>query len=175
MGLLIVISVVFVGLLAALVVVTRHFVSPDRLPVTAVWIEELSIERYRPMLRLLNREDLDFLRAQPDFTERMATEFRMQRCRAFQEYLQQMDDDFKRISMALKILMVQSKQDRADLASALVRRQITFAYGMMMVQFELVLYRYGVWTVDVADLMKLFNGMRLELRALVPAESRAGV
>ena len=90
-----------------------------------------------------------FLRAQPGFTARMATEFRMQRCRAFREYLRQMDDDFKRICMALKILVVQSKRDRGDLTSVLMRRQISFAYGMMMVRFQLVLYRYGFWTVDV--------------------------
>ena len=127
------------------------------------------------MLRLLDQEDLDFLRAQPGFTARMATEFRIQRCRALRDYLRQMDHDFKRICMALKILTVQSKHDRGDLASVLVRSQITFAYGMMMAQFQLVLYRYGVWTVDVTDLMKLFDGMRFELRALVPTESWAGV
>ena len=175
MGFILAASAIFIGLLTVLVIVTRQLASPEPLPVTAAWIEELSSERYRPMLRLLDRQDLEFLRVQPGFTARMATEFRMQRCRAFREYLQQMDGDFKRICMALKILVVQSKCDRGDLTSALMRRQISFAYGMMMVRFQLVLYRYGFWTVDVADLMKLFDGMRLELRTLVPAESWAGV
>ena len=85
-----------------------------------------------------------------------------------------MDGDFKRICLALKILVVQSKRDRGELTSALMRRQISFAFGMMMVHFQLVLYRYGFWTVNVADLMKLFDGMRLELRKLVPAESWMG-
>ena len=53
----------------------------------------------------------------------------------------------------------------------LMRRQISFADGMMMVRFQLVLYRYGFWTLDVADPTKLFDGTRLELRTLVPAES----
>jgi hypothetical protein len=109
-------SVVSVALLAALVVVIRQLASPGRLPVTAHWIDELSIERYRPMSRLLDQEDLHFLRAQPGFTPKMAAAFRSQRCRVFRGYLRQMEDDFKRICMALKILMVQSEYDRPDLA-----------------------------------------------------------
>ena len=104
----------------------------------------------------------------------MATKFRMQRCQLFQEYLRNLDNDFKRICMALKVLMVQSEHDRPDLASVLVRNQMTFAYGMTMVRFQLVCYRYGVGTVEVTGLVKLFDGLRLELRTLVPAESWAG-
>ena len=72
-------SVVFIGLVLVLVKLTRRFASPQQLPVTAEWIEELSIERYRPMLRLLNQKDLLFLRAQPGFAPQMATDFRIQR------------------------------------------------------------------------------------------------
>jgi hypothetical protein len=171
MGFLIAASVVFVGLVLVLVKLTRHFASPQHLPVTAEWIEELSIERYRPMLGLLNQEDLQFLRTQPGFTPQMATSFRIQRCQLVQEHLRNLDSDFKRICMALKVLMVQAEHDRPELASALVRNQMTFAYGMVMVQFQLVFYRYGVGTVDVTGLVKLFDGLRLQLRTLVPAES----
>ena len=166
--------VVFIGLVLVLVKLTRRFASPQYLPVTAGWIEELSIERYRPMLRLLNKEDLDFLRAQPGFTPRMATDFRIQRCHLLLEYLRALEIDFKRICTALKVLMVQAEHDRPDLASVLLRNEMTFAYGMTVVQFQLVFYRYGVGTVDATDLVKLFDGLRLELRTLVPAESWAG-
>src|ERR1035441_4652021 len=112
MGFLLAASVVFIGLVLVLVKLTRHFASPQHLPVSAEWIEELSIERYRPMLRLLNQEDLHFLHAQPGFTPQMATNFRIQRCQLFQEYLRHLDNDFKRICMALKVLMVEAKHDR---------------------------------------------------------------
>jgi hypothetical protein len=173
MSLLIAASVVLSGLVLVLVKLIRHFASPQHLPVTAEWIEELSIERYRPMLRLLNQEDLHFLRAQPGFTPQMATKFRTQRCQLFQEYLRRLDSDFKRICTALKVLLVQSENDRSDLAYDLARNQLTFAYGMAMVQLQLVFYRYGVGTVDVTALVKLFDGLRLELGTLVPAESWA--
>jgi hypothetical protein len=174
MGFIIAASALFICLVAALIKLARHFASPQRLPITVEWLDELSIERHRPMLRLLDEEDLDFLRLQPGFTPEMATKFRIQRCQLFNEYLGDLDNDFKRICMALKVLMVQSKYDRPDLASVLVHKQMTFAYAMTTVQFQLVFYRYGMGSVDVTDLMKLFDGMRLELRTLVSAESWAG-
>jgi len=174
MGPLIAISVVFIGFVFSLLKLTRPFGSPQPLPVTAEWIEGLSIERYRPMLRLLDGEDFQFLRTQPGFTSQLEAELRIQRYKTFREYLGQLDDDFKRTCRALKVVLVQSKYDRPELASLLVQNQMTFAYGMMMARFQLVCYRYGVGTVDVTCLLKLFDGMRLELRTLVPAESRVG-
>lgn len=174
MVLIVAASLVLVGLLLVLLRLTRHFASPQQLPVNADWIDDLSTEHYRPMLRLLDGEDLRFLGTQPGFTPKMATKFRIQRCQLFQRYLGTLDDDFKRICTALKLLMVQAQQDRPDLASVLVWNQINFAYGLMMAQFHVTCYRYGIGTVDVTGLVKLFDGMRLELRTLVPAELGAG-
>jgi hypothetical protein len=146
----------------------------SKLPVTTDWLDDLSIERYRPMLRLLDAEDLRFLRNQPGFTPKMAAKFRAQRCRIFRGYLRSMRVDFAHICTALKIVMVQSQQDRPDLASALLRSQITFTFGMVAVQFRLLLYRCGTDRVEVTALVKVFDGMRLELRTLVPVEMLAG-
>lgn len=167
-------SAIFIGLVSALVALTRHFASPHRLPVTADWIDESASERYRPMLRLLSREDLHILRTRPGCTPQMVAAFRRQRYQIFRMYLRQLDSNFQRLCMALKVVMVQSQDDRPDLALALLRNQITFAFGLTMVRFQAVCYRYGVGTVDVASLLKRIDGMRLELRALIPAESCAG-
>jgi hypothetical protein len=98
----------------------------NRLPVTTDWLDDLSIERYRLMLRLLAEEDQRFLRKQPGFTPRMAARFRTQRCQFVRGYIRSIKVDFGRICATLKVVMVQSQQDRPDLASALVRSQITF-------------------------------------------------
>jgi hypothetical protein len=140
------------------------------LPVTTDWLDDLSTERYRPMLRLIDEEDLRFLRKQPGFTPQMFAKFRAQRCRIFRGYLRAMQVDFGRICTALKIVLAQSQQDRPDLASALLQSQITFACGMVAVQFRLLLYRWGCGKVEVTGLVKVFDGMRLELRTFVPAE-----
>jgi len=144
------------------------------LPVTTDWLDDLSTERYRPMLRLLDEEDLRSLRNQPVFAPQMAARFRAQRCRMVWEYLGSMQVDFARICTALKIVMAQSQQDRPDLASALFRSQITFLYGMVAIRFRLLLYRWGFGKVEVTSLVKVFDGMRLELRRFVPAEVSVG-
>jgi len=160
----------FVGLGVALCLLIRRLgFAGASLPVTAEWIDELSIERYRPMMRLLDSSDIEFLRAQPGFTPSMATKLRIQRCQIFRGYLRCLSTDFKRVCAALKILMLQSRHDRPDLASVLVHSQVMFACGMLAVHVRVFLYRWGFGGVDVTGLVKIFDGMRLELRRLVPA------
>lgn len=142
--------------------------SRGTLPVTAEWIDELSVERYRPMIRLLDGEDLEFLRSQPGFTSKMETKLRTQRCQIFRGYLRCLNADFGRVCAAIKVLMLQSRNDRPDLAAVLVRHQLTFILGMCLVQGRLVLYRWGMGDVDVSSLVEVFDKMRLELRLLVP-------
>jgi hypothetical protein len=171
MGLLIgfsIIGSVVIG--AGLFWIVRRLLSPAAsLPVTAAWIDELSVERYRPMLRLLDGEDLQFLRAQPGLSARAISKLRNQRCDIFRGYLRCLHTDFQRVCVALKILMLQSRDDRPDLAAALIRQQVLFATGMLAVQFHLFLYRWGFSRVDVTELVRIFDSMRLELRSLVPA------
>lgn len=142
--------------------------SGGTVPVTPEWIDELSIERYLPMIRLLDGEDLEFLRAQPGFTSEMVAKLRLQRCQIFREYLRCLNADFGRVSAAMKILILQSRNDRPDLAAALVRHQAAFLSGMLVIRFRLFLYRWGLGAVDVTDLVKVFEKLRLELRSLVP-------
>lgn len=156
-------------LLALRLLIHKLAVTGGRLPVTAEWIDELSIERYRPMMRLLEREDLDFLRSQPGFNPRMATKLRIQRCQIFRGYLRCLSADFSRVCAAIKVLMLQSRHDRPDLAAALVRHQVTFTSGIIVVHVRLFLYRWGIGAVNVSSLVKTFDVMRLELRTLVPA------
>jgi hypothetical protein len=165
----IVIGTAFVGMLLAAALLFRKLNSPGgSLPVTAEWIDALSVEQYLPMMRLLDGQDLAFLRSQPGFTPAMAANLRVQRCRVFRGYLRCLDTDFSRVSTALKLVMLHSGLDRPDLASVLVHHQLMFASGLAMIQVRLFLYRWGVGTVDVASLVKIFDTMRMELRSMVP-------
>ena len=49
------------------------------LPLTSEWINDISLDRYRPMLRMLDEGDIAFLRCQPGFTPNMAKRLRTQR------------------------------------------------------------------------------------------------
>jgi hypothetical protein len=168
---IIVISIVFLAaLILATVAVLRRLDSPNRsLPVTAEWIDELSTGRYRPMMRLLDSRDIEFLRSQAGFTPKMEAKLRAQRCQIFRGYLRCLDMDFQRVCMALKLVLLHSEQDRPDLSALLVHHRIMFATGLLAARFRLFLYRWGICTVDVTSLLRIFDVMRIELRTLVPA------
>jgi hypothetical protein len=144
----------------------RFGVAP--LPPTTDWIDEFSVERYRPMLRLLNDADLLFLCSHSSVTPKHVAHFRQERCKILRGYLRSLRTDFTRIVAALKLVMTQASSDRPDLAAVLIRSQATFAACMLLAHVQLLLYSFGIGTVDVAALLKVFEGMRLELRTLVP-------
>ena len=149
--------------------IRRIAFSSGDLPVTAEWIDELSIERYRPMMRLLDGEDIRFLQLQPGFSPGMVTKLRIQRCQISRGYLRSLTTDFRRVCAAMKLIMLHSQDDRPDLAAALVRQQFLFGWGIVAVECRLFLYRWGLCGVDASSLMTIFDGMRLELRTLLPA------
>jgi hypothetical protein len=146
---------------------------PRTLPVTAEWIDELSVERYRPMVRLLSEDDMRFVASQPGFTPKMAREFRAQRYKIVCSYLGWLQADFERVCTALRVLMLQSQHDRPDLAMVLMRQRAMFVAGMAAVRFRLILYRWGIAGVDVNLVMSVFDSLRLELRQLVPVGAGA--
>jgi hypothetical protein len=156
-------------LLALFLVIRRIGFAGSDLPVTAEWIDELSIERYRPMARLLDGSDMEFLRSQPGFTPKILSKLRSQRCQIFRGYLRCLQGDFGRVCSAIKLVMLQSKHDRPDLAAALIRHQLMFATGMITAHCRLTLYSWGLGRVEVSGLVKSFDKMRLELRTLIPA------
>jgi hypothetical protein len=162
--------VVTLALFGALFAMVRKVVSAGvELPLDAQWITELSVERYRPMLHLLDGRDLEHLRTQPGYSPRMEAKLRAQRCQIFRGYLRGLESDFRRVCTAVRVLMLQSQLDRPDLASVLIHQQTSFALGMAVVNVRLIFYRWGLSGVDVSDLVKRFDAMRLELRSLAPS------
>jgi len=141
------------------------------LPVTADWIEDLSVERYRPMMRLLDPDDARFLTSHPACQSEWERRLRVRRCQIFRGYLRCLNGDFGRVSMAIRILMVQSRYDRPDLARVLIRRRLEFLWRMAAAHVRLLLYGWGCSAVDVRHLVRTFDSLRLELRALLPASA----
>jgi hypothetical protein len=114
-------AVVCIGIVLAMVRLTRHFAEPQPIPLTAEWLDELFIET-TDLMRLVGEED----------------------GRSLHTHLPRLKDDFRRICMAVKVIMVQSERDRPDLARVLVRSQVTFAYRMMIFRFRLACQRSGL-------------------------------
>jgi len=63
----------------ALFLVRRLGGNRQILPVTTDWLNELSVERYRPMLRLLESADFEYVRSQKGYTAAMGRRLRQER------------------------------------------------------------------------------------------------
>jgi hypothetical protein len=141
------------------------------LPVTTDWLSELSTARYRPMLRLLEESDFQFLRTRKGYTPEMARRLRRQRVHAFRGYLRMLEEDFDRVSAALRLTLARSAYDRPELAALLFQRRLIFAFALLCTHCRIGLFRMGLSSVDVSVLIQLFDGMRQELRTRVPVYS----
>jgi hypothetical protein len=168
------IVLICLGLLVGATMAVRR--SPEsRLTTSADWINELSVDRYRPMLRLLRSDDLDFLRRQPGYRPHMEGRLRAQRCRLFMRYLRNLETDYSQVSAALKILMLQSERDRPDLARTLLRMRWRFVCGAATARIDAQLFRWGIGAVDPSELLRLFGSLHREWQELAPAPGAATV
>jgi hypothetical protein len=124
--------------------------------------------RYKPMERLLDPVDHEFLASQPSYSPRMGRRFRAKRIAIFRGYARCLGRDFSRVSSALKVLMVHASVDRSALAGLLLKQRFLFSYTMFALEVKLALHSFG-WstpTVDVRNLVGALDAMRAQLRAL---------
>jgi hypothetical protein len=132
------------------------------------WLTEVCSDRYRPMLRLLDGRDLEFMRSQPGVTPAMLSRLRHERCRIFRGYLHCLTADFRRVCWAVKILMLQSHQDRPDLAALLLRTQFSFGCAVCAMHVRVTLHAWGLGTVNISGLLRQFDFVRGQLCGMGP-------
>ena len=104
------------------------------------WLDDFSIAKYRPMLRLLSEDDYRFLANQPGYQVKMASQLRAERRKVFRAYLRNLVRDFHRLHHAAKLMAVYSAHDRPELAQALMRQQVTFSVAVLSVKARLMLH-----------------------------------
>jgi len=132
------------------------------------WENMFAPSRYKPMERLLDAADQEYLASQASYSWRMGRRFRANRIAIFRGYARCLGRDFTRISNALKVVMVHAAVDRSALAGLLLKQRLLFSYNLMSIEVKLTLHAFG-WsapTVDVANLVGALDAMRAQLRAL---------
>ena len=161
------VTVVFMCLAAGFGVLFARLTSRDRLHLPPEeWEGLFSLSRYKAMERLLDDTDRQFLWSHPKFNQQEDKTFRAKRVKIFRGYMHQLSEDFNRICKALKLLMVQSRIDRPDLAGLLLKQQFTFSLAMMAVEVKLILYGFGCGGVSAKALMEPLTTVRAQLQAL---------
>jgi len=135
----------------------------------------LSLEKYRPMERLLQEDDFRFLAAQPGFSPQLGRRFRTERRRIFRGYLRNLRKDFGRVSLAFRVLIVHSVEDRGDLAASLMRTRAMFVLGMRAVEGRRLLHAAGVGLVAVSSLVASLGTMQTQMRLMLTPPQTAAV
>jgi hypothetical protein len=130
-------------------------------------VQEYSAERYRPLFRLLDESDSDFIRAGLPEQSRKLRRFRAGRRSLFRVYLRDLGADHSRIVGAIRQLLVDSQVDRPDLAIALYRCQFMFRLAMASIEFKLLCHAMGIGTVDVRSLVVAVEGLQLQFQDML--------
>src|SRR5574340_299610 len=160
------------ALAIVLAVLFRGMASPKR-PVNTDWVQKFSIERYRPMERLLDERDFVFLASRPGYEPGMKRRLRAARRKAFRAYFRALQRDFGRLYGALNLLLVNAPEDRPELAAAVLKQRAMFQWGVLLVEGRLFLHAFGIGTVDVRGLLGVLDSMRVEVRELSTAGALA--
>ncbi len=132
----------------------------------ADWLEEEPSAKYRPMERLLDETDMQFLASYPGLAPYVGHRFRVERRRIFRAYMRSMRRDFGRIYSATKLLLLYSEVDQPDLAVELLKQRARFAYGMLALECLLACHALGIGRVEVGGLIGSLEAMRLQLRSV---------
>ena len=160
---------IFAVLGIAFFVLFRNLASRDiKAASIADWENIFSPARYKPMERLLNEGDYQFLKSQSGHNRGLERRLRSGRVTIFRGYSRCMGRDFTRVSKAIKILMVHAPADRSTLAAVLIRQRMLFNLNMMLVEYRLVLHTFGLRapSVEVRNLVESLDAMCAQLRAL---------
>ncbi len=132
------------------------------------WLEDFSISKYTPMLRLLSEDDYEFLASQAGYQGKIASQLRSERRKVFRAYLRNLVRDFYRLQQVAKLMAIYSSHDRPELTAALLKQRVTFSLAVFAVRSRLVLHTFGVGAVDVRNLIGSLDHLRLEVKTLMP-------
>jgi hypothetical protein len=133
---------------------------------------DFSWRDYRPLQRLLDPYDFDFLRRR-GVAEARVRQVRRERRQIYRLCLRSLAADFNQIQQKLSMVLVQSPVDRPDLATLLARQKVQFYRHLVLAEAGLVLHACGVDRMPAVDLLRPFAALQEQLRLLVPAAALA--
>ncbi len=125
---------------------------------------DFSMERYEPMMRLLDPADFAFLARQPGAAESGALEkMKRDRRRIFRTYLWELAADFREMHAQARELVAAAPEQHADLVGILLRQQVSFWAALGMIELELALDRMGLAAVNPQRLVAAAGSLRAAL------------
>ena len=137
---------------------------------------QTSLDRFRPMARLLNPEDLRFLASRPGYRPEMGARLRDSRRRIFRMYLAEISSEFQRLHAAARRMAAEAPEQHADLVPLLLRQQVVFWRSLAVIEVRLALSWAGLAPADASALLEIVEQLQRALAAgaLVQAPGGAG-
>jgi hypothetical protein len=126
-------------------------------------------EYYRPMVLLLDPDELNAARALPHVSKSAFKRFRKQRIAAFRKYLADLQLDFRRLEFKLRFLLLNASASQAGLVHRLNMLKLQFTWNLYVLEFRLVLFSLGIGTLDVSGLLEELESLN---QALQPQRSQ---
>ena len=149
-------GVLFAVGLGALLLATLSYFFVRRLTAPGVGhddiqrIENFSLDSYRPMGRLLDEQDLEFLRAQPGYVPGLDRKLRSQRCAIYRAYLRSLSKDFGALHRAARTIVANASEDQPELSTQLFRQGVRFWIGMSVIHCKLTLYSLNLYPSSIS-------------------------
>src|ERR1700689_857930 len=150
--------------LLALGALAWQVLSPMRIPGGGATssVPVVLVERYRPMLRLLSDEDLNFVAANSSLHRTLRTRGR----ELFRRFLRCLTRDYAHLPAGVRSVMAQSGLDRPDLARALAKNRTLFVIAIYKVELRLALHAVGMGKVDISGLVEALESLRSQVSVL---------
>lgn len=132
--------------------------------------EECSLERYRPLARLLAREDADFLR-QNTICPKVAARWERSQGRIIRLYLKELAADFHRLHANARVLVAESPEQYAGLVPFLFRQQFTFWRTLAMIELRWALGGWKVGKIPLEELVRVIEAIQREISRVAAASA----
>lgn len=194
MILLIVSSVLLAVLCACAVLIGRFLGAGSVGEADLKWLEEFSVERYRPMERLLAGSDHRFYRAEmrrafadardilagrstgrnkgPDNRRSRDAfqwyQFRAKRRQIFRGYLRSLSRDFRRLQAIAGAQLPVLQTIDPQISISLFKLRISFATSYALIELQLAVDFFCLRPIEVWPLMEYINGLNTQLRWCAP-------
>jgi hypothetical protein len=130
------------------------------------WLDEFTIERYRPLERLLDPGDMQFVKCHSGYTPSLGKKLASSRRAAARLFLTELTSDFDRMVRLGREMLVASRQDRPDLLSTLVRQWAAFHFRIFVLRVRLVLAPLGLAPRQPIGLLEALAQMRSVVQLL---------
>lgn len=156
------------SLVVAVALMTRFAPKPDFVTSSygsdASFLDNFSLMKYRPMLRLASQMDRRFLTAA--HSERLASCYRKIQRGLLREYLRDASRDFNRLYAIANAKCVQASADPGDLSMALFEQQMTFILLVWGIEVRLAADSILPFALDLKPLMHSIEALASQTRQL---------